>query len=447
MGDIGSPTILAERRLLQILRDAAAGRLGPGASEEDIEALATKWYEGRRSRKPASETPVRRWQRERVARESRADLERMATRTMKTPAVADSRQTCFEQGKPWIYKPDDEPGVIVTEWPNAVVDRLTIDTGDRTRRWPDGTVVAQTEAEARTFPFWTWETAAPAMTLLDTSELRSRPQRNLLAAWFELQGRKVLVTQAVADELAPLAVEVKPGESVADQVLRSPPDNLHSSKKADLERQAWWAAQWRNPHSPYRIVTLDARQDALCEAIMDEIDEACFPATYADDILDSREVKIVAETLAIGGKLLMTRSIRTIDSVQVAEWVRLNAKGMGFRPEPPLLDGDATMLGWVAGKTELERWIQAGFLAFWPADDNAPARAVIEATMEGLKESVQPWDTRALWRAGGRLMNALEQHPDPEPLVEAVRKRLPSPTVESGRRYPAESRPRHRRRR
>ena len=35
--------------------------------------------------------------------------------------------------------------------------------------------------------------------------------------------------------------------------------------------------------------------------------------------------------------------------------------------------------------------------------------------MEGLKESVQPWDVCKLWRAGGRLMNALEQHPDPEP--------------------------------
>ena len=40
---------------------------------------------------------------------------------------------------------------------------------------------------------------------------------------------------------------------------------------------------------------------------------------------------------------------------------------------------------------------------------------MIEATMEGLKESVQPWDVCKLWRAGGRLMNALEQHPDPEP--------------------------------
>ena len=120
---------------------------------------------------------------------------------------------------------------------------------------------------------------------------------------------------------------------------------------------------------------------------------------------------------------------------------------MGFRPEPPLLDADATMLGWVAGKTEVERWIQAGLLAFWPADDNAPARTVIEPAMDGPRESVQPWDTRGLWRAGGRLTNALEQHPEPEPLVEGVRKRMPSPTVESGRRYPAESRPRHRRRR
>ena len=55
------------------------------------------------------------------------------------------------------------------------------------------------------------------------------------------------------------------------------------------------------PHSPYRIVTLDARQEAVFEAVMDEIDEACFPGTRADEILDGREAKIVAETLAIGG--------------------------------------------------------------------------------------------------------------------------------------------------
>ena len=39
--------------------------------------------------------------------------------------------------------------------------------------------------------------------------------------------------------------------------------------------------------------------------------------TNADDILDSREAKVVAETLAIG-ELLMTMSIRMIDSVHEA---------------------------------------------------------------------------------------------------------------------------------
>ena len=45
-----------------------------------------------------------------------------------------------------------------------------------------------------------------------------------------------------------------------------------------------WAAQWRNPHGPYRIVTLDPRQDVLREAVLGAIDEACFPLNTADEI-------------------------------------------------------------------------------------------------------------------------------------------------------------------
>lgn len=54
------------------------------------------------------------------------------------PAVEDSRQVCFGQGKAFVYEPKDEPGTIVTEWPNGVVDRKCLRRQTKTRRWPDG---------------------------------------------------------------------------------------------------------------------------------------------------------------------------------------------------------------------------------------------------------------------------------------------------------------------
>lgn len=70
------------------------------------------------------------------------------------PEIEDNREVCFEQGKPCIYEPEEEHGVIVTEWPNGVVDRYTVATGTRTRCWPDGTEDTQSEAAAVTFPHW-----------------------------------------------------------------------------------------------------------------------------------------------------------------------------------------------------------------------------------------------------------------------------------------------------
>ena len=47
------------------------------------------------------------------------------------PADAASREMCFQQGKACVYEPEDEAGVILTEWPNGVVDRKYVRTGDQ----------------------------------------------------------------------------------------------------------------------------------------------------------------------------------------------------------------------------------------------------------------------------------------------------------------------------
>ena len=70
------------------------------------------------------------------------------------PAVEDNRQMCFEQGKACVYEPDDERGIIVTEWPNGVVDRTCLRTKTTTRRWPDGSEETGSEDGEWEFPHW-----------------------------------------------------------------------------------------------------------------------------------------------------------------------------------------------------------------------------------------------------------------------------------------------------
>lgn len=79
--------------------------------------------------------------------------------TTPIPAVEDSRETCFQQGKPCIYAAPENPDVIVTEWPNGTVDRKDRTANTRTRRWPDGTIDTQPADTPPTFPHWPRSTA------------------------------------------------------------------------------------------------------------------------------------------------------------------------------------------------------------------------------------------------------------------------------------------------
>ena len=74
------------------------------------------------------------------------------------PAVEDSRAMCFQQGKPCIYASPDDPGVIITEWPNGTVARKELAANTRTRHWPDGTTQTEpADAAELTFPHWPWQ--------------------------------------------------------------------------------------------------------------------------------------------------------------------------------------------------------------------------------------------------------------------------------------------------
>ena len=65
-----------------------------------------------------------------------------------------NREMCFRQGKPYVYRPSDEPTVIRTEWPNGTVDEAADAGGLRQRRWPDGTTETTTADAPVVVPMW-----------------------------------------------------------------------------------------------------------------------------------------------------------------------------------------------------------------------------------------------------------------------------------------------------
>ena len=275
------------------------------------------------------------------------------------------------------------------------------------------------------------------MTVVDTSELMRTTQRKLHAAWCELAGRPVLAPPSVARELAPLGADptALDGRSAAEALLGSLGPNAGTRRIAELRIQAWWAEMWRAPESPYQIVSLDEEQEELTDRLLQAIDRRCFPTTEPGDIEQHPDARIVCESVALGAKMLLTSNMRSIDRVEVNRWAVDNGARYGFKPEPVLYQADATFVGWTEDRAGLERWIQAGLLACWPEDDRAPARAVIERTLAGIAAMTHGSGGK-LPEAGARLINGLEQHPDPVELVERTRRLFPSATIRTDRGHP-----------
>ena len=274
--------------------------------------------------------------------------------------------------------------------------------------------------------------------LLHTTELRHHLRRKLLAAWWEIHQTQVRMTPETAWELAPLAAGTAPikHKSAAETLLETEHANLPKQRKAELAQQAWWARRWRDPRGPYAIVPLDLEQEVLKSRLLREIDPRCFPSADPDRIAVHPEAVIVCEVIALGAQMLTTASLRTIDRVEINRWACANADRLGFKKQGALFSTDTTMAEWTTSPDDLERWIQAGLLACWPAWDHSPARKIIRSTLAEMSAMLNTRDCK-LPTAGARLVNGLENHPDPIGLIDETRRLLPSKTISCERAHPA----------
>ena len=275
------------------------------------------------------------------------------------------------------------------------------------------------------------------LILLDTTELLRVMPRKLHAAWAELCGTKARMPPAVADELAPVGVlqSMTTALSVAEELLQPDAPALDDERRQQLERQAWWASMWRDPASPYEKLELTPEQRELHTMLLSNLPRECFPTANPLLLADNRDTQIVGETLALGGKMLLTSNMRTIDHIRLNEWAVDNGSRFGFKPEPVVFQADDQLVRWTRSPAARERWIQAGMIASWPVRDEASAVQVIRATVQHIGTLVRTGGP--LPNASARLLNELENHPNPVDLVERTRRRFPSPTITTDRSHPS----------
>lgn len=272
------------------------------------------------------------------------------------------------------------------------------------------------------------------MMLLHTSELADPTTRSLISAWLELKSFKVPILPTVADELAPTSAGAAgTSRNLAATLLdyHRARGTLHTARQ--LAEESWWWTMWREKTSPYVFEPPGQTNLDRIDRLLDEIDPRAFPGYRPDEIRKSPEARMVCETIELEGWLLVRSDLRIIDNIEVNRWAIESGHVDRSTNTRLVYDADTTLAESSYNPEDIQQWIQAGFLACWPRNDDAPPADVMRSTRRHIGAMTLGG---TLPMTGRRLLNCLNTHPDPIGLVEETRQLLPSATVNAERRHP-----------
>ena len=222
------------------------------------------------------------------------------------------------------------------------------------------------------------------------------------------------------------------GISPAEYALKTKPGRLAPEELDEFERDAWWAQLWRDPTSPYQLVTLTRDEVQLSREIVRAFDRACFVAPTWAPLAEHNDALIVAEALAKNAKLLLTSNMRSIRRSVVNDWAERSGEKLGFIPQRVVTNADATLLRWSLDPTREDRLLQAALMACWPSNDKTSTTEIIKTTMRMLTAMAGG----RLPATARRLAKRLGEHPNQRDLIKRTRQNLPSLTIETDRDHP-----------
>jgi len=256
------------------------------------------------------------------------------------------------------------------------------------------------------------------MITYDLNRISHFTQRMFYCAWREARDDRIHVLPQVQAEL------LKGWDIEAlEQSKRSREHELLESNVAwtpGLARyariQIWWAGQLLDRTSQFHRVRLDAQTRNRKHALMEELPAEAFRGARPEDIQNHGDAHMVAEALATGSPLLLTRNMKSIVRSVLNAWVRDEQARLDLPNVELIQDGDETVVRMLhAEKHTGVRGIVAIVLAAcWPRDEQASfetlAREYHDFTdrMEGAGLGECALVADAQWRREPRMRERIE---------------------------------------
>ena len=206
--------------------------------------------------------------------------------------------------------------------------------------------------------------------LWDSNRLGRATQRQFHAAVQEVRGERVMVSPAVASELAPRVDLENLERSITrlneDLKVRREEKRPAKGPGGTLEIAAdlWRAREWRRPDGLYGVRRLTPQEQNRKVALLDEAPRAIFTeAVTREDVLEDPDAHIVCEALAMDAVLLMTYDKNTIKKEHLALWTgALARRGVVSHPRVVRL-ADEVGQEWTGERPE--EMLLGSMLAAW----------------------------------------------------------------------------------
>lgn len=228
-------------------------------------------------------------------------------------------------------------------------------------------------------------TEAYRRTFVDRNRIVKITDRRFPAAWEELRGAKLWITETVAGE----CVRARSFDDLA--AVRAAPARLcrneapGSMAAIDAAQEVWWIDEWQSEAGIVGLRRLDAEQRRERDALLRRMVPEHFGCADTDEVEQLADARIVAETVTLGEELLLSSNFNRLEVGELNRWLSTQGPGAGRSGGGPihLVDGyiKECMEQTEAGRTLGLKAVIAGF---WPegraADEDEIIASAVDAT-------------------------------------------------------------------
>ena len=231
------------------------------------------------------------------------------------------------------------------------------------------------------------DTAAYRRTFVDRNRIIKITDRRFHAAWEELRGGRLWITETVAGECvrARNFADLATVRVVPAQICRTEPRG--SMTAIDAAQEVWWIDEWQSATGIVGLRRLGAEQRRERDALLRRMVPEHFACADTDEVEQLADARIVAETVTLEEELLLSSNFNRLELDELNRWLRTHGPGTGQRTgrrtEGPihLVDGyiKECMEQTEAGRTLGLKAVIAGF---WPEDRSADEDEIIASAVQ-----------------------------------------------------------------